>query len=95
MHPWFRVGHVWVVCLALGLVDGNGVSGAQPDKEIGRLANAYRGVRSEFERRAVCLDAIDAGVIAPGHSVAVVDALFGTTTPRSCLLQAAAWRQGS
>jgi len=79
MNPRFRLGRVGVVCLALSLVYGNGVSGAQPDKETGRLAKAYRAARSEFERRAVCFDAIDAGVIARGRSVAVVDAVFGTT----------------
>jgi hypothetical protein len=58
------------------------VRGTQPDKEIERLAKAYRAARTEFERRAVCLDAIDAGVVARGHSVAVIDTVFGTTWAR-------------
>jgi hypothetical protein len=56
--------------------------GAEQGMEIDRLAKAYRAARTEFERRAVCLDAIDAGVVARGRSVAVVDAVFGTTYAR-------------
>jgi hypothetical protein len=82
MNPQFRLGHVWILCLVLSFLCGTSVRGAQPDKEIDRLANAYRAARTEFERRAVCLDAIDAGVIAEGRSVAVVDAIFGTTYAR-------------
>jgi hypothetical protein len=68
-----------MLCLALSLVCGNNVTGsAQPDEQIGRLAKAYRAARTESERRAVCLDAIDAGIVARGRSVAVVDAVFGT-----------------
>jgi hypothetical protein len=33
----------------------------------------------ESERRAVCLDAIDAGVVARDRPVTVIDAIFGTT----------------
>jgi hypothetical protein len=79
MNPRFRVGHVWRLCLVLGFLYGTSVRAAQPDKEIDRLAKAYRAARTEFERRAVCLDAIDSGVIAQDRSVAVVDAIFGTT----------------
>lgn len=79
MNPRFRLGHVWVYCLVLSFLYGTGMRGAQPDKGIDRLAKAYRAARTEFERRAVCLDAIDAGVIARDRSVAVVDAIFGTT----------------
>jgi hypothetical protein len=79
MNPRFRLGHVWILCLVLSFLCGTSVRGAQPDKEIDRLASAYRAARTEFERRAICLDAIDAGVVARGHSVAVVDAIFGTT----------------
>jgi len=79
MNPRFRLGHVWILCLVLSLLYGTSVRGAQPDKEIDRLARAYRAARTEFERRAVCLDAIDAGVVARGRSVVVVDAVFGTT----------------
>jgi hypothetical protein len=82
MNPRFRVGHVWILCLVLSFLCGTSVRGAQPDKEIDRLAKAYRAARTEFERRAVCLDAIDAGVIADRSSVAVVDAIFGTTYAR-------------
>ena|ERR1700675_2698994 len=79
MTPRFRVGHVWILCLVLGFMHSTSMSGAQPDKEINRLAKAYRAARTEFERRAVCLDAIDTGVVARDRSVAVVDAVFGTT----------------
>jgi hypothetical protein len=82
MNPRFRVGHVWILCLVLSLPYGTTVRGTQPDKEIDRLARAYRAARTEFERRAVCLDALDAGVVARSRSVAVVDAVFGTTYAR-------------
>jgi hypothetical protein len=78
----FRVGHVGILCLVLGFLYGTSVRGAQPDKEVDRLAKAYRAARTEFERRTVCLEAIDAGVVARGRSVAVVDAIFGTTYAR-------------
>jgi hypothetical protein len=78
MNPRFRVGHVWMLCLVLSFLCGTSLTGAQPDKEIDRLAKAYRAARTEFERRTVCREAIDAGVIAEGRSVAVVDAIFGT-----------------
>jgi hypothetical protein len=82
MNPRFRAGHVWILCLVLGFLYGTSVRGAQPDKEIDRLAKAYRAAPTEVERRAVCLDAIDVGVIARGRSVTVVYAIFGTTYPR-------------
>lgn len=82
MNSRFRVGSVWILCLVLGFLYGTSVRAAQPDKEIDRLAKAYRAARTEFERRAVCLDAIDTGVIARDRSVAVVDAIFGTTYAR-------------
>jgi hypothetical protein len=78
-NPRFRLGHVWILCLVLSLPYSTSMRGAHPDKEIDRLASAYRAARTEFERRAVCLDAIDAGVVARGRSVGVVDAVFGTT----------------
>lgn len=68
-----------VLCLVLSFLCGTSVSGAPPDKEVARLAAAYRAARTEFERRTVCLDAIDAGIVARGRSVADVDAVFGTT----------------
>jgi hypothetical protein len=81
-NPRFRIGHVWILCLILSLLYGVSLRGAQPDKEIDRLAKSYRAARTEFERRAVCLEAIDAGVVARGRSVGVVDAVFGTTWAR-------------
>lgn len=80
MNLWFRVGHLWILCLAFGFLNGTCVSGSQKNKdgEIERLAKAYRAAPTEFERRAVCLDAIDAGVIGRGSRVAVVDTIFGT-----------------
>ncbi len=75
----FESGHVWIVCLALSFLCGTSVRAAEPDKEIDRLANAYRAAHTEFERRAVCLDAVDSGVIARGRPVVAVDAIFGTT----------------
>lgn len=68
-----------MLCLALSLLNGQSVRAEQPDMTIDGLARAYRAARAELERRAVCLEAIDAGVIARGHSVAQVDAVFGTT----------------
>jgi hypothetical protein len=59
-----------------------GYERAQPAKDVDRLASAYRAARTEFERRAVCLDAIDTGVVARRRSVAVVDVVFGTTDAR-------------
>ena len=82
MNQRFRPGHVWILCVVLSLPYGANVRGAQPDKEIDRLARSYRAARTEFERRAVCLDAIDAGVVARGRPVAVIDAVFGTTYAR-------------
>jgi len=79
MNPQLRVGHVWLFCLVLVFLSGTSIWGAQPDKEIDRLAKAYRVARTESERRAVCLDAIDAGVLARDRPVAIVDAIFGTT----------------
>jgi hypothetical protein len=79
MNLRFSAGHVSILCLALSLLYSTSVSGRQPDKEINRLAKAYGAARTEFERRAVCLEAIDAGVVARGRSVSDFDALFGTT----------------
>jgi hypothetical protein len=83
MKPRFKVGHVSILCLLLIFLNGTSARTIQPDdKEIDRLAKAYRAARTEFERRAVCLEAIDAGVIAVGRSVAVADVIFGTTYAR-------------
>lgn len=78
MNPRLRIGYIWIVCLVLGFLLSTSVRGTQSDKKIDRLAKAYRAARTEFERRAVCLDAIDSGVIADDRPVAVVDAIFGT-----------------
>lgn len=77
--PRFSLGHVWMGCLTLALLYGTSVMAAQPDREVDRFAKAYRAARTDSERRAVCLEAIDAGVVARDHSVADVDAIFGTT----------------
>ena len=70
--------HVWILCLVLSFVNGTSARGDSGEK-IDRLAKAYRAARTELERRAVCLDAIDAGVVARDRPVAVVDLIFGTT----------------
>ncbi len=75
----FGQGHISIFCLVLSFLYGTSVRGGQPDREVDRLAAAYRAARTELERRAVSLDAIDAGVVARDRSVAVVDAVFGTT----------------
>lgn len=84
MNLWFKVGSIWILCLLSGFLHGTGASGAHPDKqkEIERLAKAYRTARTDFERRAVCLEAIDVGAIARGRPVADVDAIFGTNYSR-------------
>jgi hypothetical protein len=82
MNLRFKLGHVLVLCLVLSMALGESIRGAEPDTHIDRLARAYRAARTDSERRAVCLEAIDAGVIARGRSVAVVDAVFGTTYAR-------------
>lgn len=82
MNPQFRLSHAWILCLTLIFLCSPGLGAAPADKEIDRLARAYRAARTELERRAVCLDAIDAGVIARGRSVTVVDAIFGTNYTR-------------
>jgi hypothetical protein len=80
MNSRFRLGYVWTLCFVLIFLNGTSAQRTQPDdKEIDRLAKAYRAAHTEFERRAVCIEAIDAGVIAVGRPVAVVDAIFGTT----------------
>jgi hypothetical protein len=75
----FRLRQIWILSLVLSFLYGTGVSGAQPDKEVDRLGGAYQAARTGLERRGVCLDTIDAGVIARDRPVAVVDAIFGTT----------------
>lgn len=83
MSPRFRFGHIGILCFVLIFLNGTSARGTQPnDKEIERFAKAYRAAHTELERRAVCLEAIDAGVIAVGRPVAVVDAIFGTNYAR-------------
>jgi hypothetical protein len=79
MNPRFKLGQVLILCLLVSVLHGAQLGRAQPDKDIDRLAKAYREAHTEIERRAVCLHAIDAGVVARGRSVAVLDAIFGTT----------------
>ena len=75
-----KISHLWIVSVVFSLLAGAWALGAQQDKEneINRLAKSYRAARTEFDRRAVCLDAIDAGIIARGRPVGVVDRIFGT-----------------
>jgi hypothetical protein len=95
MNLRFEFGHVLVLCLVLSLPLGESIWGAEPDTHIDRLASAYLAARTDSARRAVCLEAIDAGVIARGRSVAVVDAVFGTTyakkLPAGANLRRASW----
>jgi len=80
MNSRFRLGHVWTLCFVLIFLNGTSAQRPKPDdKEIDRLAKAYRAAHTEFERRAVCIEAIDTGVIAVGRPVAVVDAIFDTS----------------
>lgn len=79
-----KLRHVGMVCsvLALLVVSTSAwgtVPGNKAENEIERLARAYRAARTEGERRAVCLDAIDEGVVARDRPVADVDAIFGTS----------------
>ena len=79
MKAPFRLSNVLILSLALWLLYGQSMRPEQPGmKTADRLATAYRAARTELERRAVCLEAIDEGVVARGRSVAVVDAVFGT-----------------
>ena len=82
MNQRFRAGQVWILCFVLSFLYGTSMWGTQPDTQVDRLAKAYRDAQNEIERRAVCLDAIDAGVVARDRPVAVVDAIFGTTYAR-------------
>ncbi len=76
--PQSRPVYVCILCVVLSALNGTRVVAAQSDNEVDRFATAYRTARTEFERRAVCLDAIDAGVVARDRPVGVVDAVFGT-----------------
>ena len=78
MKVRFRVGHVWLLCIVLGLLCAESARPEQLDANINRLARAYREARTDLDRRTVCLEAIDTGLVARGRSVTVVDAVFGT-----------------
>jgi hypothetical protein len=45
---------------------------------VEQLKRRYDIAKTEFERRDVCLQAIDQGVIYRGGPVSAVDAIFGT-----------------
>ena len=79
MKARFRLGQFWLLCVVVSLLCAESARPEQQDLIIDRLARAYREARTDFDRRTVCLEAIDAGLVARGHSVAVVDAVFGTT----------------
>jgi hypothetical protein len=74
-----RLGLIGLFCIVIGPLLAEGAGLKQQDTNIGRFAREYREARTELQRRAVCLEAIDAGQIARGNSVAIVDAVFGTT----------------
>jgi hypothetical protein len=78
----FSGGRIWILFAALGLLCCQVETGAQADKDIERFATAYRAARTQIERRAVCLAAIDAGVVARDRSVVAIDAVFGTSYAR-------------
>jgi hypothetical protein len=45
---------------------------------VAELARLYKAANSEYERRAVCLRAIDEGLIRLGGHVSSIDEIFGT-----------------
>jgi hypothetical protein len=45
---------------------------------IAELKRLYETAKSEYERRAVCLRAIDEGAVHHGASVSTIDEIFGT-----------------
>jgi hypothetical protein len=77
---WINSKHIRILCLVCILLMGvgSGRSQTSKDEEVDRFAKAYRTAKTDLERRTLCLEAIDAGVIARGHNVAVVDRIFGT-----------------
>lgn len=50
----------------------------KPEPSIAELKRLYEAASSPNERRAVCLRAIDAGVIQQGRPVSTIDAIFGS-----------------
>ena len=49
-----------------------------PENAIEELKRLYWAAKTEYERRAVCLQAIDQGTIYRGGPVSSLDAIFGT-----------------
>ena len=78
MKARFRLGHVWLLCIVLGHLRAESARPEQLDTNIDRLARAYREARTDIDRRTICLEALDGGLVARGRSVTVVDAVFGT-----------------
>ena len=74
----FSFTYVWIFCVLVSLAHSQRTEGAPPTSEIDRFSKAYRAASTEFDRRTVCLEAIDSGVVARGRPVAVIDAIFGT-----------------
>lgn len=62
---------------------------------IGELKQAFQTLRSDSDRRNVCLRAIDNGFIRRGQPVSNVDEIFGTTFSRNLPPVAGAVRQES
>jgi hypothetical protein len=48
------------------------------DQSIAELKRLYEAAQSQYERRAVSLQAIDEGTVRQGRPVSTVDAIFGT-----------------
>lgn len=49
-----------------------------PAEDVTRFALQYQAASTEVQRRAVCIDAIDKGLIHQGMSIEVIDQIFGT-----------------
>jgi hypothetical protein len=63
----------FALILTIAVVSANG--SIDPVEE---LAGKYKRASSEKERMNVCIEVIDQGVLRPGCSVKVFDAIFGT-----------------
>jgi len=48
------------------------------DARIAQLSRKYSHASSEKEKMAICIEAIDSGIICQGASITDVDLLFGT-----------------
>lgn len=52
---------------------------SEPNSEtISRLSSRFRVAKNQYERRLVCIEAIDQGLIASGKDVQIVKEIFGT-----------------